>query len=114
MLLRQDHQLADRLAAEQGVQRLGRARQRIARRDQGVQRALVQPREQLAGVGGIGGRFAADKLAPEHPDQRAALQEAGLMPKGRDDDWTHDLTLAQWTARLATVPLTVLDDVTNG
>jgi CubicO group peptidase (beta-lactamase class C family) len=38
--------------------------------------------------------------------QRAAYQEAGLMPRGRDDDWTHGLTLAQWTARLATVPLT--------
>jgi CubicO group peptidase (beta-lactamase class C family) len=38
--------------------------------------------------------------------QRAAYQDAGLMPKGRDDDWTHDLTLAQWTARLATVLLT--------
>jgi CubicO group peptidase (beta-lactamase class C family) len=38
--------------------------------------------------------------------QRSAYHDAGLMPKGRDDDWTHDLTLAQWTARLATVPLT--------
>ena len=38
--------------------------------------------------------------------QRAAYHDAGLMPKGRDDDWTHDLTLAQWAARLATVPLT--------
>jgi CubicO group peptidase (beta-lactamase class C family) len=42
----------------------------------------------------------------DDPQQRAAYQDAGLMPKGRDDDWTHDLTLAQWTARLATVPLT--------
>ena len=42
----------------------------------------------------------------DNPQQRAAYQEAGLMPKGHDDDWTHDLTLAQWTARLATVPLT--------
>jgi CubicO group peptidase (beta-lactamase class C family) len=39
----------------------------------------------------------------DDPQQRAAYQDAGLMPKGRDDDWTHDLTLAQWTARLATV-----------
>jgi len=38
--------------------------------------------------------------------QRAAYHEAGLMPVGRDDDWSHAFTLDQWTARLATVPLT--------
>jgi CubicO group peptidase (beta-lactamase class C family) len=42
----------------------------------------------------------------DDPRQRADYRGAGLMPEGRDDDWTHDLTLAQWTARLATVPLT--------
>ena len=38
--------------------------------------------------------------------QRTAYQEAGLMPAGRDDDWSHAFTLEQWTTRLATVPLT--------
>lgn len=37
--------------------------------------------------------------------QLAAYQGAGLMPAGRDDDWSHALTSAQWAATLAKVPL---------
>lgn len=37
--------------------------------------------------------------------QLQAYQAAGLMPAGRDDDWTHALTSSAWTAALAKVPL---------
>ena len=37
--------------------------------------------------------------------QRVAYQEAGIMRPGPEEDWSHDLTLAEWVGRLATVPL---------
>ncbi|HEX5217647.1 MAG TPA: serine hydrolase domain-containing protein [Vicinamibacterales bacterium] len=38
--------------------------------------------------------------------QRAAYQAAGLIRPGTDADWSHHFSLREWTAQLASVPLT--------
>ena len=79
-----NHDFAGRAPAVDGIQRVGHVLQPVDGRDVRAQLALLEQREERREVGGVQRRLAPHVGAPEHADDRTALEQRQVHRNARD------------------------------